>query len=359
MPRPKGHRTRQLSIEDRRTIRTLYYDGGLPPNEIRSRLQNRYTNDQIRYSIRADQDAPRFSDRGRDSYLTDEQTQRLVNYVIGSKIGRRASWLELSLFSISIIGIQVGFYCIRSTLRRLGFKRYIARRKPPLNDRQRALRLAWAEAHRDWTPEQWQQILWTDETWVTGGPHRQQYVTRREGEEFHQDCIQERHQRKEGWMFWGCFSGIPGQLKGPGLFWEKEWGSISEASYREHTVPLIHEWISHCRQTVGTNLILMQDGASAHGARGTRADLHERGIVLENWPPHSPDLNPIETVWCWMKDYIEDKYGHIERPSYPRLRSFVLEAWNDVNEEDLRGLLETMPQRCQDVIDQKGGSTKW
>lgn len=255
--------------------------------------------------------------------------------------------------SLTILGIYVGYYCIRSTLRRHGFRRYVARRKPPLTPKHMEQRKKWAEEHVNWTLEQWRCVLWTDETWVTGGPHRKQYVTRRIEEALHPDCLVEKHQRKGGWMFWGCFSGIDGQMKGPCLFWEKDWGTITEETYREHTVPLIDGWVRFCKQSLGEDLILMQDGASAHGAKGTLTDLMERGITLITWPSLSPDLNPIETVWCEMKDYIEDKYGHVEKPSYDQLRDWVHEAWEQIDEKYLRGLLETMPQRCQDVIDAK------
>jgi hypothetical protein len=40
-------------------------------------------------------------------------------------------------------------------------------------------------------------------------------------------------------MFWGCFSG---DKKGPCLFWEKEWKSISKESYGERMVPFIGGW---------------------------------------------------------------------------------------------------------------------
>jgi transposase len=49
-------------------------------------------------------------------------------------------------------------------------------------------------------------------------------------------------------------------------------------------------------------LLLIQDGAPGHSAAETKEDLHERGIYPIFWPPYSPDLNPIETVWNLMKD---------------------------------------------------------
>jgi len=43
-----------------------------------------------------------------------------------------------------------------------------------------------------------------------------------------------------------------------------------------------------------------------------------------------------------------------------RLKQMVQEAWDQsVTEERLKELLSTMKQRCLDVIEAGGGSTKW
>ena len=34
-------------------------------------------------------------------------------------------------------------------------------------------------------------------------------------------------------------------------------------------------------------------------------------------------------------------------------------TWDSITEQHLEELLETMPQRCQDVINARGGYTKW
>ena len=67
----------------------------------------------------------------------------------------------------------------------------------------------------------------------------------------------------------------------------------------------------------------MQDGAPSHTAALILQDFKERGVYVIMWPPYSPDLNPIEICWNWMKDYIEDKYGHIKKPTYDQLRIWV------------------------------------
>ena len=244
---------------------------------------------------------------------------------------------------------------IQPTLWRLGFRRRVARIKPPISENDRVTRLAWAHEHLNWTLEQWSKILWTAETWITGGAHRRQYVTRRTGEEWNPDCIVEEHQRKQGWMFWGCFSGSG---KGPGIFWEKDWGEISAETFQQHTVPVIDEWIQIHRQN-GEPLLLMQDGAPGSVAADTRVDLQERGVTVCFWPPCSPDLNLIESCWNWMKDYIEEHWGLEEKVGYEKLREYVKAAWEALPDSYLQEILATMHERCQAVIDANGMHTKW
>lgn len=156
-----------------------------------------------------------------------------------SQQGRLASFLQLSIILFN--GIY-GEYTIRSTLRRLGYRRYVARQKPILTEVTRQKRLAWALAHISWTLWDWMKILWTDETWVLGGNHRKVYVTRRADEELEPTCIVQRPRRKQGWMFWGCFAG---NKKGPGIVWDmNRWGTINAASYQQHIIPYINDFIS-------------------------------------------------------------------------------------------------------------------
>lgn len=352
MARPRGSTGRkQLTTEQRQRIRTLHFDARMTNGEIASITGA--TPDQIRYTIRAESAAVAHRS-GRPRVLTPEQEAELVEFVCASRKNRRMTFLQLSL--VLFAGI-FGVWAIKHALYRLGFRRRVARRKPPITEENRVKRLNWALEHVNWTPEQWAKILWTDETWIVGGPHRKQYVTRREGEEWDDTCIVERHIKKPGWMFWGCFSGATG--KGPGVFWEKDWGTINQESYRQHTVPVIDGWIRLCREEQGEELVLMQDGAPGHAAATTRRELRDRGVTVILWPPYSPDLNPIETVWNWMKDYIEDKYGDIEKPSYDQLRKWVWEAWYAVPEDWLKELLASMSSRCQAVIEANGMHTKY
>jgi hypothetical protein len=243
---------------------------------------------------------------------------------------------------------------IRRALKKRGFRRYVSLSKPPLSPANIAKRLAFAIEHLDWTKDQWKRVLYTDETWATGY-HRKYYVTRCAGEELDPTCINERVPKPKGWMFWGCFSG---NIKGPCLFWEKAWGKINSSTYRQRILPVIDDWMQLSRRA-GHQLILIQDGAPGHRAYATQQDIRDHGILMMDWPPFSPDLNLIETVWNKMKDYIQHQLAGERNPPLPRLRRLVTEAWEQITPEQLDAILDTMHQRCQDVIDAHGKHTKW
>jgi hypothetical protein len=104
----------------------------------------------------------------------------------------------------------------------------------------------------------------------------------------------------------------------------------------------------------------MQDNAPGHAAKETKQLLHDFAVVIVNWPPFPPDLNPIETVWKYMKNYLEDTYGDYAFGSYNIQRERVLEAWEEVVTSGLLiELIKSMPQRMQAVIDAEGRFTKY
>jgi transposase len=55
--------------------------------------------------------------------------------------------------------------------------------------------------------------------------------------------------------------------------------------------------------TVSKKLIFVQDGARAHASKDVKKYLLRKGVdFIDDWPPYSPDLNCIESLW---KDYKE------------------------------------------------------
>jgi transposase len=69
-------------------------------------------------------------------------------------------------------------------------------------------------------------------------------------------------------------------------------------------------------------------------------------VVIFTWPPYSPDLNPIETLWKHMKEYLQAKYGDCKFRNYKEQRQRVQEAWDTIATPGiLRKLIENMLAR--------------
>ena len=52
----------------------------------------------------------------------------------------------------------------------------------------------------------------------------------------------------------------------------------------------------------GNTKMFMQDNAPCHKAKKTMDYLQSTDVTVFDWPPNSPDMNPIENVWGIMKN---------------------------------------------------------
>jgi hypothetical protein len=105
--------------------------------------------------------------------------------------------------------------------------------------------------------------------------------------------------------------------------------------------------------------IYLADRAPVHTAKVAQAWLEKNvcsHITPEEWPAHSPDLNPIENAWALMKDRV----AFAEPKNLEQLEKAVLAAWNEVmTPEYCLTLAESMDRRLTDVRLRQGGHTRY
>jgi uncharacterized coiled-coil protein SlyX len=99
----------------------------------------------------------------------------------------------------------------------------------------------------------------------------------------------------------------------------------------------------------------LQDNAPQHKSSLVRSWLFNNGIQCIDFPPYSPDLNPIENLWTDLARRVEP----FQCSSMEELQDVVAEQWKKTPKKYLRELVRSMPKRCQAVIDAHGDHTKF
>ena len=98
-------------------------------------------------------------------------------------------------------------HIVDRVLREANMKKWIAKSRPQLKPEHIAKRLKWAIAHKDWTSEDFEGVIWSDECSVEKSKDpRQQWVFREPGEKWLHDCVHPKEKNKGiSLMVWGCF----------------------------------------------------------------------------------------------------------------------------------------------------------
>ncbi len=92
--------------------------------------------------------------------------------------------------------------------------------------------------------------------------------------------------------------------------------------------PQIVEFLQALRNQIGQPLLIIWDGLRAHRSRLVKSWLDELDgeIVMDFLPPYSPDLNPVEYLWAWVKrhamaNYCPDSFDELKSTARSKLRS--------------------------------------
>jgi transposase len=227
------------------------------------------------------------------------------------------------------------------------FKSYWATKKPFINETNRARRLAWCRERVDWPVERWFKFLWSDESPFVLRYHGKKRVWRLHNERYNPMTTVATVKHDKKIMVWGCFAhhGVGKLYRVTGTMDGKAYKQIIRSELLPSAYTLFPD----------DNYIFQQDNDPKHTSTIVRDYMDEIGLVRTAWPAQSPDLNPIENLWSIIDQATQFRAADTEEELFEILN----EAWQQIPIELLNRLVESMPLRCQAVLDADGFATRY
>ena len=108
-------------------------------------------------------------------------------------------------------------------------------------------------------------------------------------------------------------------------------------------------------QKLGRRTMFLHDNYSKHTSKTTTALLKRLRVKMMDWPSMSPDMNPIEHLWGFLKRKAEVRKVSTIRQLY----DIVMEEWKSIPVTTCEALVNSMPRRVKAVLDNDGSHTKY
>ena len=96
----------------------------------------------------------------------------------------------------------------------------------------------------------------------------------------------------------------------------------------EHYLEILSESVIEMKEINESDIIQLQfDNAKYHWTLEALQFYYENEVRLIDWPPYSPDLNPIENIWGIMKSKIRGR----KFLTISSLKNEIYKIWSERN----------------------------
>jgi transposase len=228
-------------------------------------------------------------------------------------------------------GVEVSYRTVARHLRANEYAFSLPRKTPMLTEAQRQTRVDWARKHLN---DNWKKTFFSDETSFQ--------LFRNTVQRWHKGPRPVRRIPKDRTKIhaWGGF-----YIKGKSTL-----HCFRETMNADVYIGILREHIPEVKAMLGNRFRWQQDNDPKHNSHRARAFLEENVPKVIDWPSYSPDLNPIENLWGIVKRNVEKRMPK----NLDELEQFMVEEWNKIPDSILKSLVDSMRNRCLEVIEKNG-----
>ena len=244
---------------------------------------------------------------------------------------------EITNLLNSRFDLNVSERTIQRWLKEKGYEYSLYKVRPKNDLKDQENRLNWCKRH---TFDNWYDIFFTDETTI--------YLNNPGGFKWVKDGEQQNyvagHNRGRKVNVWGAIS-HKGKLT---------LQVFEENLNTEVYLNILSDMLPEMRQINNKKIRLQMDNAKVHWSTNALKFYKENNLRLIDWPPNSPDLNPIENVWAYLKSKLS-----YQKYTKNQLISKIHTTWNDISDEQIKKTWESIYKRIQQCIDVEGKLTNF
>ena len=138
--------------------------------------------------------------------------------------------------------------------------------------------------------------------------------------------------------------------------------NITSAEYEDVLTKTLLPEGKRIMASAGVNSwVLQQDNDPTHKRAAGKAleafNATHTGRVrlLEAWPPHSPDLSPIENAWA----IVQAKVDAAGCQNFKDFQETVVREWRDLPASTIKNLMGSLPTRVRACLDLQGRKTRY
>ena len=280
---------------------------------------------------------------GRPKKVTVHTTRR-IKWCIEKDPSITSAQLQVELSPLRAVSART----VRRESVRLGYHSFHSLQKPLMTRGHLTKRLAFCKKTKDWTPEDWAKVMWSDESNFNLFQNMNDKVRRKRGSDptsphFTRPTVK----HPPGVMVWGCMcTGGRG-----GLFFLDKNKRMYQTVYLEVLSNRLLPFVS-----IRDTGIFMQDGAPCHTAKTVKTWINGQNLELLDWPPNSLDINPIENLWCIMKARVATQ----RLTTISQLKEALTRIWvEEITPELCKNLVDSMPRRVAAILKNNGFPSKY